>query len=147
MQDPAGARTANGSPVQNKAVSEHHFVLMRLRQEMIQERQNRISSDQAGRDIVGWPSTASMKRIRHTVFTKSVRYPLWGWKAGPRRQKERERLRERAEGFIGEIGAANLVSLIEYEQSVGQFSMVVWWVEEAPEGEELVIRAVDESHA
>jgi hypothetical protein len=82
-----------------------------------------------------------MKQIRHTVFTKSFRYPLWGWKADPRREKDRERLRQRAEDFINEIGTANVVSLIEHEPRDGQFSVIVWWLEDLPKEEELVIRA------
>jgi hypothetical protein len=85
-----------------------------------------------------------MKRIRHTVFTNSVRYPLWGWKADPQREKGQERLRQRAEDFINEIGAANVVSLIEHEPRFGPFSVVVWWLEESPEDQDLVIRAADE---
>jgi hypothetical protein len=45
-----------------------------------------------------------MKRIRHTVFTKSVRYLLWAGKGAPQREKDRERLRQRAEDFINEVG-------------------------------------------
>jgi len=70
-----------------------------------------------------------MKRIRHTVFTKPIRYPLWGWKSGAQREKDRERLRQRAEAFVNEIGPANVVSLIEHEPRFGQFSVVVWWFE------------------
>ena len=88
-----------------------------------------------------------MKRIRHSVFTKSVRYPLWGWKSGAQRERNREQLRQRAEEFINEIGAANVVSLIEHEPLFGQFSVVVWWLEELPEGQDLVIRASGDHNA
>ncbi len=88
-----------------------------------------------------------MKRIRHSVFTKSIRYPLLGWKADPQHEKAREQLRQRAEDFINEIGAANVVSLIEHEPRFGPFSVVVWWLEESPEGRDLVIRAADEGDA
>jgi hypothetical protein len=88
-----------------------------------------------------------MKCIRHTVFTKSLRYPLWAWKADPQHEKDRERLRQQAEDFINEIGAANVFSLIEHEPRFGPFSVVVWWLAEMPEGQELVIRAADEHDA
>ena len=88
-----------------------------------------------------------MKRIRHSVFTQSVHYPLWGWKSGAQREKHRERLRQRAEDFINEIGATNVVSLMEHEPLFGQFSVVVWWLEELAEGQDLVIRASDDPAA
>ncbi len=88
-----------------------------------------------------------MKRIRHTVFTKSIRQPLWGSKADPQREKDRERLRQQAEDFIYEIGAANVVSFIEHEPRFEPFSVIVWWLEESPEGQDLVIRATDEQDA
>ena len=88
-----------------------------------------------------------MKRIRHTVFSKSLWCPLWGWKANPKHEKDRERLRQQAEDFINEIGAGNVVSLIEHEPRFGPFSVVVWWLEESPEGKDLVIRAADERGA
>jgi hypothetical protein len=82
-----------------------------------------------------------MKRIRHSVFTKSVRYLFWGWKSGTQREKDRQRLRQQAEDFTNEIGVDNVVSLIEHEPLLGQFSVVVWWLEELPKEEDLVIRA------
>jgi hypothetical protein len=88
-----------------------------------------------------------MKRIRHTVFTKSFQYPpFWvgGREANPQHEKYRERIRQQAEDFINEIGAANVVSLIEHEPRFGPFSVVVWWLEKSPEGQDLVIRAADD---
>ena len=88
-----------------------------------------------------------MTRIRHSIFTKSVRYPWWGWKSGTQREKNRERLRQQAEDFINEVGAVNIVSLIEHEPLFGQFSVVVWWLEELPKDEDLVIRAAGDHDA
>jgi cell division inhibitor SulA len=88
-----------------------------------------------------------MKRIRHTVFTKLVRQPLWAWKEDPQREKHRERIRQQAEDFINEIGPANVVTLVEHEPRFGPFSVVVWWLEALPEGPALVIRAADEHDA
>lgn len=65
-----------------------------------------------------------MKCFRHTVFTKSIRYPLWVWKAHTQREKARERLRQQAEDFIDETGVANVVSLAEHEPLFGPFSVV-----------------------
>ena len=87
-----------------------------------------------------------MKRIRHSIFTKSVRYPFWGWKSGTQREKDRQRLRQQAEDFTNEIGVDNVVSLIEHEPLFGQFSVVVWWLEELPKQEDLVVRA-DSDHS
>jgi hypothetical protein len=86
-----------------------------------------------------------MKRIRHTVFTKSVPQPLWASKVNPQWEKDRERLRQRAEDFINEMGAVNVVSLTEHEPRFGPFSVVVWWLEESSaEQKDLVIRAADD---
>jgi hypothetical protein len=57
--------------------------------------------------------------------------------AHPQHEKDRERLRQRAEDFINEIGAANVVSLIEHEPRFGPFSVVVWWLEVSSEGQGL----------
>lgn len=66
----------------------------------------------------------------------------------PQWEKARERLRQRAEDFINEIGVANVVSLTEHEPRFGPFSIVVWWLEESPaEQEDLVIRAADDHDA
>jgi hypothetical protein len=88
-----------------------------------------------------------VKQIRHTAFKSSITYPLWAWNAGAQREKDRERSRQRAEDFINEIGASNVVSLIEHEPLFGYFSVSVWWLQELPEGETLVIRAPDDRNA
>ena len=86
-----------------------------------------------------------MKRIRHSKFISSETYPLLGWRMGARREKGRERIRRQAEDFINEIGPSNVVSVIEHEPLFGQFSVVVWWLEEVPEGEPMVIRAAGDN--
>jgi hypothetical protein len=88
-----------------------------------------------------------MKVIQHSVFAESRGYPLgsiFSWNV-PVRERNRERIRQRVEAFINEIGVENVVSLSEHASTLGPFSVVVWWYREVPEGETLVIRASDES--
>ncbi len=99
-----------------------------------------------------------MKVIQHSVFEESrVWYPLAimllfssaGVEA--QRARSREKIRERAEAFINEIGLESVVAITEHGSSLGPFSVVVWWrrevqdTEKVPDTETLVIRASDES--
>ena len=86
-----------------------------------------------------------MKNIQHKVFVESTVYPLWTWNAHARRERNRERIRQRAEAFINEIGVENVVSVIENAPTLGPFSVVVWWSREFTQGEALVVRATDEA--
>ena len=86
-----------------------------------------------------------MKVIQHSVFAESRGYPLWSVLFSTsfpvRRERNREKIRQRVETFINEIGVENVVSVIEHASTLGPFSVVVWWYREVPEGETLVIRA------
>ena len=89
-----------------------------------------------------------MKVIQHNVFAESRGYPLASI-LSPRfsvgRERNREKIRQRAEAFINEIGVEKVISVSEHASTLGPFSVVVWWYREVPEGEPLVIRASDES--
>jgi len=61
-----------------------------------------------------------------------------------RRERNREKIRQRVEAFINEIGVGKLVFVSEQSSTLGPFSVVVWWYREVPEGETLVIRASDD---
>jgi hypothetical protein len=90
-----------------------------------------------------------MKIIQHSVLAESRGYPLgsiFSWNA-PFREGNRERIRQRAEALINEIGVENVVSVTEHASTLGPFSVVVWWYREVPEGETLVIRASNENGA
>jgi len=89
-----------------------------------------------------------MKVIQHNVFAESRGYPLVsilspGFSIG--RERNREKIRQRAEAFINEIGVEKVISVSEHASTLGPFSVVVWWYREVPEGEPLVIRASDKS--
>jgi hypothetical protein len=89
-----------------------------------------------------------MKSIQHSVFVESVVYPIWSLNAGARRERNRERIRQRAEAFINEIGVENVVSIAEHATTFGPFSVAVWWYREFTEADTLVVRASgDEEHA
>jgi hypothetical protein len=89
-----------------------------------------------------------MKVAEHSVFAESRKYGLasifWS-NFAVQRQRNRQKIRERVEEFINEIGVENVVSVSEHASTLGPFSVVVWWYREVPEGETLVIRASDES--
>jgi len=89
-----------------------------------------------------------MKVIQHSVFAESRGYSL-GSIFSPRssvgRERSRERIRQRAEAFINEIGVESVISVSEHASTLGPFSVVVWWYREVPEGEPLVIRPSEES--
>lgn len=88
-----------------------------------------------------------MKVIQHSVFAESRGYSLGSILSydSVRRERNREKIRQRAEAFINEIGVENVASVSEHTSTLGPFSVVVWWYREAPEGETLVLRASDES--
>jgi hypothetical protein len=88
-----------------------------------------------------------MKTIQHSIFTDSVTYSILAWNAHTRRERSRERVRQRAEQFINEIGVDSVLSVSEHASTFGPFSVVVWWHRELPDQETLVIRASDESKA
>ena len=87
-----------------------------------------------------------MKLIRHNVFTESTVYPIWSWNAHSRRERKRESIRQRAEEFINDIGADNVVSVTEHATSLGPFSVVVWY-RETVNTENLVLRPTDDKHS
>src|SRR5262249_32979246 len=87
----------------------------------------------------------SMKSIRHRVFPDAMTYPIWCWNAAARREKSREKIRQRAETFINEIGVESVVSVTEHAPSLAPFSVVVWWYQELPDSEPVAIRASDEN--
>jgi hypothetical protein len=78
--------------------------------------------------------------IRHNTFAESRGYRLLQWKAHALREKNREKIRERAEAFINEIGVENVVSIAEHGSLFRPFSVVVWY-KEAVEEQVLVTRA------
>jgi len=90
-----------------------------------------------------------MKVSQHSVFAESSGYPLssilFSSSFPVRRERNREKIRQRVEAFINEIGVENVVSVSEHASTLGPFSVVVWWYREVPEGETLVIRASAES--
>jgi hypothetical protein len=90
-----------------------------------------------------------MKVIQHSVFAESSEWPILSIFASgvaARRARGRERIRERAEAFINEIGIQSVVSVSEHASTLGPFSVVVWWYRELPpDTETLVIRPSDES--
>jgi hypothetical protein len=77
----------------------------------------------------------TMKTIHHTVFTSND---------AARREHSRERVRQRVEKFVNEIGVDNLVSINEHTAIFAPFSVVVWWCGDLPDTETAVIRASDE---
>ncbi|MGH7970446.1 MAG: hypothetical protein ACREIC_17110, partial [Limisphaerales bacterium] len=81
--------------------------------------------------------------VQHSVFVESVPYPIWGWNARARRERHREKVRERAEAFINDIGVDNVVSVAEHAPTFGPFSVVVWWYREFTESDALVVRATE----
>ena len=88
-----------------------------------------------------------MKAIQHTVFAESTTYSIWSILASnlaARRERDRERIRQRAQAFINEIGVASVVSVSEHASTLGPFSVVVWWYREVPDTETLVVRASGE---
>jgi len=86
-----------------------------------------------------------MKTIQHNVFSEKAEYAIWGRDARARRERNRERIRQRAEAFINEIGVENVVSVTENAPTVGPFSVVVWWYREFANTDTLVVRASDEN--
>lgn len=89
-----------------------------------------------------------MKVMQHSVFAEPTGFPLLAiFSSGfsVRRERDRGKIRQRAEAFINEIGVENVVSVSEHASTLGPFSIVVWWKREMPEGEALVIRASDGS--
>ena len=85
-----------------------------------------------------------MKSVQHKVFVESVVYRIWRWNARARREQNRERVRQRAEVFINEIGVDNVVSVTEHAPTIGPFSVVVWWYREFTDSDALVVRATEE---
>jgi hypothetical protein len=86
-----------------------------------------------------------MKSIQHAVFAESTVIPVWSWGAAARRERSRERIRQRVEAFINEIGVESVVSVSEHAPTFGLFSIVVWWYRDAPDTETPVIRPSGES--
>jgi hypothetical protein len=86
-----------------------------------------------------------MKIIQHQVFLESAAYPVWAWNASIHRERSRERIRQKAEAFINEIGVDKVVSVAEHAPTIGRFSIVVWWYRQAAETDTPVIRASDEN--
>ena len=85
-----------------------------------------------------------MKSMHHKAFVESKVYPIWCTNAREGRERNRERIRQRAEAFINEIGVDNIVSVTENAPTLGPFSVVVWWYREFTNAETLVVRATDE---
>lgn len=89
-----------------------------------------------------------MKILQHSVFAEPTGFPflaIFSSSFSVQRERERGKIRQRAEAFINEIGVENVVSVSEHASTLGPFSIVVWWKREMPDGETLVIRASDES--
>jgi hypothetical protein len=87
-----------------------------------------------------------MKIVQHSVFSESRGYPIWSIfssKFSVQRERNREKIRQRVETFINEIGVESVVSITECASTLGPFSVVVWWYRELPDTETLVIRASD----
>ena len=63
-----------------------------------------------------------MKSIQHKSFVGPTFY--WNFKG---LDKNREKIRKRAEAFIGQIGVDNVVSITEHAMTLGPFSVVVWY--------------------
>jgi len=86
-----------------------------------------------------------VKRIEHNVFFEPVTLPMWwGLNAQSRRERSREKVRNRAEAFINEIGADKVISVSEHGPTFGRFSVSVWWYREFSEADTLVLRATEE---
>lgn len=85
-----------------------------------------------------------MKRIAHAVFTESVRPPIWACFASERRERRLKKIRQQAEAFINEIAPEELVSIAEHAPTFGLFSIAVWWLQEVPDADTPVIRALAE---
>jgi len=60
--------------------------------------------------------------MRHKAFVG----PTFYWNFRPL-NANREKIRDLAEAFINEIGAANVTSVAEHAMSFGPFSVVVWY--------------------
>jgi hypothetical protein len=60
------------------------------------------------------------------------------------RERKREKIRQRAEGFINEICAGDIVSISEHASTFAPFSVAVWWFQEVPD-DAPVIRASEEN--
>jgi hypothetical protein len=88
-----------------------------------------------------------MKSVQHKAFVESAVYSIWSWNARARREQNRERVRQRAEVFINEIGVEKVVSVTEHAPIIGPFSVVVWWYREFTDSDTLVVRATDEKKA
>jgi hypothetical protein len=82
-----------------------------------------------------------MKRIEHSVFTESVTPPFWACFASERRERRLKKIRQRAEAFIDETDAEDIVSVAEHAPTFGLFSVVVWWYRKVPDTDTPVIRA------
>ena len=85
-----------------------------------------------------------MKRIEHNVFVEAATIPIWSLGAQARRERSQEKIRNRAEAFINEIGADRVVSVSEHVPTFGRFSLVVWWYREFTEADTPVVRAMEE---
>jgi hypothetical protein len=88
-----------------------------------------------------------MKAIQHSVFAESRGYSIGLVFSSnfAQRERNRERIRQRVESFINEIGVESVLSITEHASTLGPFSVVVWWYRELPDTETPVIRASDES--
>ena len=60
--------------------------------------------------------------LRHRTFVGPAVY----WNFRPLNQN-RERIRAQAEAFVDEIGAENVVSVVEHAAFLGGFTVVVWY--------------------
>lgn len=63
-----------------------------------------------------------MMKIRHKTFVGPTIYWNWTWSLN----ENREKIREKAEAYINEIGVENVLSVTEHAMTLGPFSVVVW---------------------
>ena len=85
-----------------------------------------------------------MRRIEYTVFSESVKSPIWDCFSSTRLERRRKRIRQRAEAFINETTPIDVFAVIEHAPLFGSFSLVVWFYREIP-ADTPVIRASPEN--